>query len=293
LYFFALYRVLEAGLLAALLFSPLASMLGEPRHPDLGTAVAIGYLSATLIFLLLARQHQWLTVLVFVSTCFDIAAAVLITHALPSATAGVAMMLLFNISAASLLLTSPYLALAVTLLAVGGLFGEFLWVTLYDTTERSPAEVIMFAVGYLAVGYLAHQIGHRARNSQALADKRGAEVANLFEINELIIRRMRTGVLVVDADNRIKLANEAASGLLGDGSESYSDGQGVLLTKAAPELAAACSCGATAGAATKLRCSSRPSNRKCSHVSRACWPTAKPRWCFWTTPPWSRDGPNR
>ncbi|WP_454829339.1 sensor histidine kinase [Pseudoxanthomonas wuyuanensis] len=237
LYFFALYRVLEAGLLAALLFSPLASMLGEPRHPMLGTAVAIGYLSATLLFLLLARQHQWLTVLVFVSTCVDITAAVLITHALPSATAGIAMMLLFNISAASLLLTSRYLALAVALLAVGGLFGEFLWATIHDATDRSLAEVMMFAVGYLAVAYLAFQIGQRARSSQALAEKRGAEVANLFEINELIIRRMRTGVLVVDADNHIKLANEAASGLLGDGGEGQHGNHGALLTKAAPELA--------------------------------------------------------
>ena len=44
LYFFALYRLLEAGILAALMFSPLGEVLGEPRHPELGTAVTIGYL---------------------------------------------------------------------------------------------------------------------------------------------------------------------------------------------------------------------------------------------------------
>ena len=46
--------------------------------------------------------------------------------------------------------------------------------------------------------------------TQQLADQRGAEVANLFEVNELIIRRMRTGVLLVDGDGEIRLANEAA-----------------------------------------------------------------------------------
>ena len=40
LYFFALYRLLEAGILAALMFSPLGAVLGQPRHAELGTAVA-------------------------------------------------------------------------------------------------------------------------------------------------------------------------------------------------------------------------------------------------------------
>src|SRR5690606_21508020 len=74
----------------------------------------------------------------------------------------------------------------------------------------------------------------RARTSQQLADSRGAQVANLVEINELIIRRMRTGVLVVDGDTRITLANEAAMLLLGDAAPDPHDGR---LATAAPELA--------------------------------------------------------
>ena len=48
---------------------------------------------------------------------------------------------------------------------------------------------------------------------------------------------MRTGVLVVDAENRIKLANEAASLLIGDGSEGEHDSKGIQLPQVAPELA--------------------------------------------------------
>jgi two-component system sensor histidine kinase PilS (NtrC family) len=48
-----------------------------------------------------------------------------------------------------------------------------------------------------------------------LAEKRGEELANLAELNELVIRRMRTGVLVVDGNHRIRLANEAAWTLMG------------------------------------------------------------------------------
>jgi len=239
LYFFALYRVLEAGILAALVFSPLGEMLGQPRHPDLGMGVAIAYLVLALVLFFVGRSVQWLVWIVFFSVSADIVVAALITHALPDTTAGVAMMLLFNVSAAALLLPSTRMALAVAAMAIGVLFGEYLFTLFHDQgSSRSLAEVIMFAASYLALSYLAHQAGQKARNSQALADKRGEEVANLFEVNELIIRRMRTGVLVVDADNHIKLANEAASLLLGDGGDGQgADGKGVSLLHAAPELA--------------------------------------------------------
>ncbi len=239
LYFFALYRLLEAGILAALMFSPLGEVLGQPRHPELGTAVTIGYLSLALVLFFIGRSVRWLTWIVFASVCIDVAAATLATHALPGATAGIAMMLLFNVSAAALLLPSTRMALAVAALAIVALFGEYFFTTFHDNSNgRSVAEVIMFAVSYLALAYLAHQAGLKARASQALADKRGEEVANLFEVNELIIRRMRTGVLVVDADNHIKLANEAASLLLGDGADGQgADGKGASLLHAAPELA--------------------------------------------------------
>jgi two-component system sensor histidine kinase PilS (NtrC family) len=238
LYFFALYRLLEAGILAALMFSPLAGVLGEARHPELGTAVTFGYLLAALLFFFVGRNVRWLTATVFASVCVDLLAAALATHALPSATAGIAMMLLFNVSAAALLLPSTGMAVAVGGLAIATMFAEYFWTGAHDgASSRSVAEVMMFAVSYLSLAYLSHQMGQRARASQALADKRGEEVANLFEVNELIIRRMRTGVLVVDADNHIKLANEAASLLLGDGSEGEPDTRGVSLLHTAPELA--------------------------------------------------------
>ena len=237
LYFFALYRTLEAAILAGLLFSPLSDLLGRQRHPELGVAVTVTYLLASVVLLLLARNPRVLTATVFASLAVDVLAGALITHAMPAATAGVAMMLLFNVASAALLLPTARWAMGATLMAVGALALEFIWTSVRDSgNDRSVAELIMFCISYLAVGYLAHQVSQRARHSEALADKRGAEVANLVEINELIIRRMRTGVLVVDADNHIKLANEAASLLLGDGSEGREDG-GVLLTHAAPELA--------------------------------------------------------
>lgn len=233
LYFFALYRVLEAGLVAALVFSPLREVVGTPRSMALGGSVAVAYLVAALGLLVLGRNERWLTPLVFGGTCLDILAATMATHALPEVDAGIAMMLLFNVAAAAMLLPLRY-GLAVAVLASIAMVAEYIW-SLLDTgpSPRSLAELSMFVTSYLALAWLANQIGQRARSSQQLAARRTAEVANLVEINELIIRRMRTGVLVVDADNRITLANEAASLLLGDGAGTGA----AALTQAAPELA--------------------------------------------------------
>ena len=235
LYFFGLYRLLEASILAALLFSPLSGLIGEPRASELGTAVGTFYLAFALVMLLLGRDDRRLVPMALIGVCVDILAAGAATYALPEATAGIAVMLLFNVSAAALLLPMR-LGVGVSVAAALVLGIEYLISNLGGSTVSRPfAEMIMFAFTYLAVGYLSAQTGLRARSSEALADRRGVEVANLFEINELIIRRMRTGVLVVDGDNRIKLANEAATLLLGNADSN--DGAGLHLPDRAPELA--------------------------------------------------------
>jgi two-component system sensor histidine kinase PilS (NtrC family) len=215
LYFFTLYRVLEAGLLALVLFSPAGALIDEPRHAVLGRITAIGYL----IFatgLMLAGRRGRLESQAVVGIAVDIVAATLAIHALPASGSGIALMLLFNVGAAALLVRLR-LGLGAAALASAALIGEHVWSELADAgAERPLAELLMFAVSFLAVATLTNIIGRQIRASQALAERRGVEAAGLAEVSEMIIRRMRTGVLLVDHDNLIKVANEAAMLLLGD-----------------------------------------------------------------------------
>ncbi len=236
LYFFALYRVLVASLIAALLFSPLSMLVGEAHHPRLAQAVSLSYLTISLLLLLWGRNERWLGAIVFGSVAVDILAATLFTHALPGAGAGISMSLLFNIAAAAMLLPLSR-GMLIALIASGATVIEYVWRAAEGAeATRTIAELAMFVTSYLALAYISYQIGHRARSNQQLADKRGAEVANLFEINELIIRRMRTGVLVVDGAGRITLANEAATALLGDAAGERVDARAGL-AQLAPDLA--------------------------------------------------------
>jgi two-component system sensor histidine kinase PilS (NtrC family) len=227
--FFNLYRLLEAALLALMLFSPAGMLFGESAHPILGQITTAAYLLAGVGLLVWAHRQRAMRAQVMVGTAIDIIVATLAMHALPAASPGIALALLFNIGAAALLLPLRY-GLGGAALAAGAMIGEMIWSSVYDTDARPLAERLMFSVSYLAIAMLTYLLGRQMRASQALAERRGAEVADLAEINELIIRRMRTAVVVVDGDGSLRLANEAALLLLGE-----IDQRNLLL--AAPELA--------------------------------------------------------
>jgi two-component system sensor histidine kinase PilS (NtrC family) len=238
LYLSALYRMLEASLLALMVFSPAGALIGEPRDAFLAATVAVAYLPMALVLLLASRRDRSsLAWQACIGVAIDIVVAALITHAMPGAAPGVAMMLLFNVGAAALLVRLP-LAMGVATAAAAGLVGEYVWTSLgTPATDRPFAEVLMFTVSFFAMATVSNLLGRQMRESHAVADLRSAEAANLSEVNGLIIRRMRIGVLLVDGSGFVRLANEAAMMLLGDVDLTV-DGKPRNIREVAPELAA-------------------------------------------------------
>ncbi len=236
LYFFTLYRLLEAALLVFFLFGPATELVEPLRHALGARSVALAYLFiAALLFAFGKRGELRSQTLTGIGA--DLFFGLLAIHTMPMAGTGIALMLLFNVGAAALLLPPRY-GLGAAFVAVLGLFGEYAWSSLDPTfARRTLAEPMMFAIGYMAVATLTSILGRQMRDSYDLAERRGAEAAHLGEINELIIRRLRTGVLLVDRGDCIRLANEAAMLLLGDAGESTDLHGQRSLAVAAPELA--------------------------------------------------------
>lgn len=232
LYSFTLYRLLEAALLALVVFSPAGLLVGIAQHPGLARVTTLLYLVLALGLLLYRRAPRHIKSQVLVGVAADIVVAAVATHAMPAAASGIALLLLFNVGAAALLLRLRW-GLAVAATAGVALVAEYLFSAFEGHASGRPvAELMMVSMSYLAIATLTHQLGKRMHATQTLADQRGAEVASLGAINELIIRRMRTGVMLVDAEGKVRLANEAAVLLLGE-----VGGGGAVLADAAPELA--------------------------------------------------------
>lgn len=233
LHFFTLYRLLEAAILTFLLFGPIRQYLSEPRDEGIARATAIIYLfAATLLFLIRKRGDLQLQALIGIA--FDLFFGVLAVFAMPNTRAGIVLMLMFNVGAAALLLPARF-GLGIAFIAAAGLIFDYFWNLAAGAITSGIGEPLMFAMGYIAVATLTNILGRQMRQSVDLAERRGEDVASLAEVNELIIRRLRTGVLLVDQRGHLRLANEAAMLLLSDTSEHPGEGRDLRL--AAPALA--------------------------------------------------------
>jgi len=215
-YFFSLYRVLQATLLVLVVFGPFNAVF-DLHEPLLARVVAVVYLLAAAMFMLLGKRTRLtLPAQVAVALAIDISVALMAKYAIGGIETGVSLLLLVNIGASSVIL-SLRAGMTFALLASAGTIGEFVMSQLGPHADlRSLTPAVMYSVTYLAISLLCHLLGRQMRESAELADQRGAELASLSQLNELIIRRMRTGVLVLDSHGRVRLMNEASWMLLGE-----------------------------------------------------------------------------
>jgi two-component system sensor histidine kinase PilS (NtrC family) len=216
LYFFTLYRALEGALLVFVMFSPVAADMVQLEYPALARGAAAFYLVLGLLLVVAGGQSKFaLATQAAVGLGIDIAVALLFFHVSSGIDTAIGLMMLVNIGAGALLLSLRSSLSLATVMALGGLAQLLVSRLAPSEISRDLVEAIMLAISYLAVAVLCNQLGRQMREASDLAAQRGADLANLSQLNELIIRRMRTGVLVVDASNQIQLSNEAAWNLLG------------------------------------------------------------------------------
>ncbi|HEY8681660.1 MAG TPA: two-component sensor histidine kinase, partial [Rhodanobacter sp.] len=231
--FLNVFRLVQALVYVGLAFSPAGMGWPELGRPDFARTVAALYLVFALIAMLLNRRSMaYATMAVSMMLVVDIAAAVLAIAAMHDARIGIAMMLAVNLSAGALILPlrlSSFFAALATL----GVLGHTFFGTSTDNHpgDRDLLEAALFGLAYFASTTLCHVLGRQLRATEALAEQRSTDLANLSQINELIIRRMKTGVLLVDDANRIHQINESAWMLMGNPGADQRD-----LGQLAPEL---------------------------------------------------------
>ncbi len=225
------FRLVQALVYAGLAFSPAGMGWPQLATPGFARTVTTFYLIFALIALLLNRRSMpYARAAVATTLVVDIVAAVLAIAAMHDARIGIAMMLAVNLSAGALILPlrlSSFFAALATL----GMLGH----TFFGASANNPGgdllEAALFGLAYFASTTLCHVLGRQLRATEALAEQRSTDLANLSQINELIIRRMKTGVLLVDDANRIHQINESAWMLMGNPGADQRD-----LGQLAPEL---------------------------------------------------------
>jgi two-component system sensor histidine kinase PilS (NtrC family) len=164
----------------------------------------------------------------------DIVFLVVLMYASGGITSGLGLPLLASLAAAGLIsrgrLTLFYAALA----SIGVLLQQTLQVLQGHEDSTQYVQAGMLSIGYFATAWLAHTLAKYTLASERLALQRGIDLANLAQVNQLVIQDMQDGVLVVDEKGAIRQHNSQAERLLG---ALPRERKGMLFHEYAPALA--------------------------------------------------------
>ena len=210
LYYFALFRCLEAALLALWVFSPYAPT-PNPVHLETLQVLSGAYLFSAALLLFWDRLGTQPGQLI-AGLSVDMAVFAVLAWLLQSEFQSVALMMLVNMAAAGLLL-SQRRSSALTLMAIALLFAHYLMVRLRSEANADVVQTLMLAASYAATVLFCQLLANQAKLSQALAETRGLHLAKMAQMNEQIIKCMRSGVILLDRHHRVLLSNEAAGQL--------------------------------------------------------------------------------
>ena len=219
LWIVALYRaVCGAILLGIALLADLRALAVDAPNTFV-TAAGLYFLFGLGSFWWLQQQQQRLPVtlptLVLALLSVDIGFLALIVIAGGTSVAPLPILLFPQLAASGWLLrtqTAFFHAALATLVLLGldifrNIEGRIAYPQLLQTA--------MVCIGYFAMVSIAVALGRYAKASEDLAAQRGIDVANLEQVNRLIIQDMQDGVLVVDLNGVVRGHNQQVARLLG------------------------------------------------------------------------------
>ena len=214
--YLGVYRIIIAALLAVAHFAGLAELNAEGVNPPFASAVLLTYLLFAVFFLFTGRRKlsNHFRIATF-SLTSDIVFLSLLVVAYAGVGGGIGTLITFTCAAAGMLLT---LRLALFLASIASLtiIGTSLWFILTGVVSGlDMVQAGLFGITTMGAALLANRVAYWARDYRLIAEKRKETLTELEQVNELIIRRMRTGVIAVDQTNLIRVMNESAWFLLG------------------------------------------------------------------------------
>lgn len=214
------YRMVVAALFVILPLIGIDSQSLGAHTPELFLATSLIYLIFS-IFSTVTLYSRWprFGVQVYLQILVDILIVTLLMHASGGIASGLGMLLLVSVAGGSILMpgrTAIFFAATASLMVLG----EQIRAHLLDPLPRGNyTQAGLLGAAFFATAWLTYTLAERIRTTEKLAAQRGVDLANMQQLTEYIIQRMQTGVLVVDAQENVRLINESARHLLGAGPE--------------------------------------------------------------------------
>ena len=208
-----LYRVTVGLALVVLISSQMDKELLELAHAPLFRYGSWAYLALNILIGMLMQRPRHLAQ-VFVLALIDVLLLCALFYAAGGTPSGIGTLLVIAVAISNILLRGRIGLLIAAVAAIG-----MLLLTTYLSLQR-PASTQFVQAGALgalcfAAAIFLQGLTRRLQQSESLAKQRAVDVASLEALNSLILQRMRTGILVLDRQRKVLLANQGALGMLG------------------------------------------------------------------------------
>jgi two-component system sensor histidine kinase PilS (NtrC family) len=215
LFYFNVYRLLVALLLLLSVALWGGNLWFGSRDLALFVVANVVYLVFGVACFILISARRRFDLQLSLQVAVDVGFIVLLLYASSGISSGLGLLLLTTLAGAGLIsrgrLTLFYAALA----SIGVLLEQTYEVLKLDASETQFVQAGLLSAAYFAIAWLAHALARYTVASEQLAAQREIDLANMEQVNELVIRDMQDGVLVVDERGTIRQCNARAEGLLG------------------------------------------------------------------------------
>jgi two-component system sensor histidine kinase PilS (NtrC family) len=165
-------------------------------------------------FVLISARWQF-NLLLMVQVTADIGFIVVLMFASSGISSGLGLLLLTTLAGAGLISRGRLTLFFAALAAIAVLLEHTYEVLRFDASVAQYVQAGLLSGGYFATAWLAHTLAKYTQASERLAAQREIDLANMAQVNQLVLRDMQDGVLVVDEKGIIRLFNARAERLLG------------------------------------------------------------------------------
>ena len=218
--YFSLYRIVISGLFALLgVFAILPANFTEFNVRQFAVVACVYLLFAVVAQAAVERRWVAIRLQVYAQVLLDIVVITVFIRASGGVDGGFGILLVVAV-AGGCLFVRPRAAIFFAALATLAVLSETIvgiWYLDYPSASYTPAGLLGAVLFVTAM--LSSVLAEQARRSEALAAERALDIENLSRINEYIVQRMRSGILVLDVAHNAVLVNEAATAMIVGGAE--------------------------------------------------------------------------
>ncbi len=209
---FSAYRVVLAlGLSGAYAFLNSLFQFGV-QQPGLAVTALVAYAVASVLLVVPALLREpGISLQVTAAVFVDVLAICVLMHTSGGIRSGIGVSLLISLAAAGLITRGRLAFFHAAVAALAVLVEHAFQMWRFDAPASDFLQSGLTSMALFATAGLGWTLARYARTSETIARQRTIDLANLSQINELVIRDMQDGLLVVDPEGTIRQSNPRAA----------------------------------------------------------------------------------